>query len=134
MTPPPQLPSVLIVDDDADFCESAFDCFDDKGFDVNATLDAITALHLARTGEYDVAVIDRYMPGVDGISLFLQMQARHPPIQGILVTGADTDGTDRLARDAGFAHILYKPLDFKELLQTVEGVGNGQPVDSWREP
>lgn len=114
-----QLPSILIVDGNRDFCEALFDCFDDCGYDVNATQDAMTALHLAQTNRYDVAVLDLDLPGMNGISLFEEMRRLDERLQGILMTTFPEDVAHVTARGIGIREIVCKPVSFPNLVQTV---------------
>ncbi|MBI1313972.1 response regulator [bacterium] len=114
------LPSVLIVDDNQDFCASLFDCFEENGFDCTAAVDPLTALHLARQKPvYDIALVDLNMPGMDGLTLFREMQSAVPRMQGILVTAFAGNETGHSARDAGFQHVIQKPVGFPDLLDLV---------------
>lgn len=114
-----QIPSVLIVDDNKDFCDSLFDCLDELDVQVNATHDPQTALFLAQSRDYDIALIDLKMPGTDGLTLFREMRSRHPRIRGILMTGYADDETEAAAVTNGFSTVLHKPIDFSQVISIV---------------
>lgn len=111
--------SVLIVDDNKDFCDSLFDCLDELDVDVNATHDPQTALFLAQSRDYDVALIDLKMPGMDGLTLFREMRQRHPRMRGILMTGFAEEETKTVAEARGFSAVLLKPVDFSQVVSMV---------------
>ncbi|NQV23487.1 MAG: response regulator [Rhodopirellula sp.] len=117
-----QLPSVLIVDDNRDFCDSLFDCIEAYGIDVNATHDPATALHLIQSTDYDVALLDFNMPGMNGLVLFSRMRQLHPKIHGILMTACVETGIEQAARQAGFRQVVSKPIDIGELLLSVRSL------------
>lgn len=112
-------PSVLIVDDNKDFCDSLFDCLDELHVDVNATHDPQTALFLAQSRDYDIALIDLKMPGMDGLALFREMRRRHPRLRGILMTGFAEEETESAAEANGFSTVLLKPVDFSQVVSMV---------------
>lgn len=112
-------PSVLIVDDNRDFCDSLFDCLEELDVDVNATHDPKTALYLAQSREYDIALVDQKMPGMDGLTLFREMRQMHPHMRGVLMTGSAQDETESDAEAIGFSTVLYKPIDFGEVIAMV---------------
>jgi len=114
-----QVPSVLIVDDNKDFCDCLFDCLDDMDVDVNATHDPQTALFLAQSRAYEIALIDLQMPGMDGLTLFREMRRLHPRIQGILMTGFADEETETAAEANGFSAVLHKPIDFSKIVSIV---------------
>lgn len=115
----PLSPSVLIVDDNRDFCDSLFDCLDELNVDVNATHDPKTALYLAQSREYDIALVDLTMSGMDGLTLFRELRQIHPRMRGVLMTGFAQDETELDAEAVGFSTVLYKPIDFGEVLAMV---------------
>ena len=117
MTTQPQ--SVLIVDDSKDFCDSLFDCLDEMDVDVNATHDPQTALYLAQSRDYDIALVDLNMPGRDGLALFREMRRLHPRMRGVLMTGFGEDRTELDAEAVGFSAVLHKPIDFAQVIEMV---------------
>lgn len=113
------LPTVLIVDNNEEFCASLFDCFEDRGFEVDASIDAVTALFLNQSREYDVAVVDLNLTAMSGLTLFRRMRRVCPDMQGVLITGTLNPEIAAEARKGGFNEILAKPIDFSQLEQTV---------------
>jgi len=122
--------SVLIVDDNRDFCYSLFDFFEALGFEVSGTHDPKTALYLLeRNGGFDVAIVDLFMPELPGLELLQEARKHHPDLKGILVTGCRIDS--RLvsrARKAGCVKIFSKPVEYPVLLKAIQKLNaTGQP-------
>jgi len=119
---PSQLPSVLIVDDNRDFCYCLFDAFEAFCFDVNATHEPKTALHLLRNRSYDVALLDRQMPDIDGVTLLRRLRQLRPELVGVLVTAHAVVETPDELRRAGFLKVVQKPVEFPVLFDAVKDV------------
>lgn len=84
------MPRVLLVDDDKDFLDSLRHFLEEAGHEVTAALGASRALEVLAQGQsHDVAVIDVYMPEMDGRQLAERMRtelgARKIPV--ILLSG-----------------------------------------------
>jgi CheY-like chemotaxis protein len=114
---------VLLVDDDADALQMAKDVL------VAAAATAVTASSAAEAlaaldgDEFDVAVLDIGMPGVDGYELLRRIRERPVDRQGGIPAAALTayaravDRTRSLT--AGFQMHLSKPVDAMELAATI---------------
>jgi two-component system, OmpR family, response regulator len=109
-TPPAPL-RVLVVDDDPDAAESLAFCLQLDGRKVRYVTSGEQALALADSFAPHVALIDVFMPQVDGHALAAQLRQRFGQrIVVIAVTGAlkSVALTD-------FDHHLMKPIDFAQL-------------------
>jgi DNA-binding response OmpR family regulator len=78
--------------------------------------DGQDGLDMASTEEYDLIILDRMLPGVDGlnISKTLRKQKIHTPILMLTAKNQVNDRVDGL--DAGADDYLVKPFAFEELL------------------
>lgn len=111
---------VLVVDDDVDICANIKDILDDLGYRTDVAHEGVRALQLVESHQYDVAVLDFCMPGMDGAMLHDEIVKRHPQIAAIMVTAyAQGDGAQR-ARDSGIQQVLRKPVDLSELLPLID--------------
>jgi two-component system nitrogen regulation response regulator GlnG len=114
------MPTILVVDDDADTCSNMADLFGDRGYAIGTAASGATALVMARQQPYDVALLDLRMPGMDGLTLCRQLKRLQPPMVAMLVTGFGGSGLDTEARAAGARYVLLKPVDVPRLLALVE--------------
>lgn len=77
---------------------------------------------LNRDANFDVIILDRLMPGLDGMSLFNRLQAddQFKAIPIIMLTAVD-DGDEIIeAISAGVFDYLTKPVDGKRLLDLID--------------
>lgn len=115
----PMSPSVLIVDDDDALAENLAEIVQTLGVQAMVAPDRHTALALAATYDFDVALIDVRLPDGDGLSLLAPLRARSPFVQSVMVTGdATVEGAIAAVSVAAFAYVL-KPASPPALLDTV---------------
>ena len=95
------------------------------GHEVQVAKDGNEALAVLRTAPVDVAVVDLYMPGKDGIETIMDIRRRYPGIKIIAITGSvPKTGTPILAMAQKLgAHLtLPKPFSVEELMTAVKQV------------
>ncbi len=81
---------LLVVDDEADFRESAARYFARKGFIVDQAEDGEEAINVSTNKKFDVVVLDIHMPGMNGIRVLEKLMERDPPPKVIMLTGGGT--------------------------------------------
>ena len=114
------MPTILVVDDDADTCRNMADLFGDWGYAIETAESGDTALMKARHRPYDVGLLDLRMPGMDGLTLCRYLKWLQPPMVTLLVTAYGGGDLDQQARAAGARSVVLKPVDFPRLLDLVE--------------
>jgi DNA-binding response OmpR family regulator len=123
----PRPPSILVVDDEVDTCRNLSDILTDLGYHVDVAHDGLSALDLVRRNNYDVALLDLKMPGMDGLTLYREIKKLRGGTVTIIVSAyASTEMTEE-ALAAGAWQVLPKPIDFPKLLGLV-GEAVGQPL------
>lgn len=109
-------PRVLIVEDDARLAGMLRELLESEGYEVTNAPDGQRGLHLGLTEEFDVLVIDRGLPGVDGLDVVSKLQGSGI-ITPILVLSALGNAADRVeGLDRGAEDYLAKPFDIDEFL------------------
>jgi len=111
---------ILIVEDDAAAAAYLDKAFRESGHVVDIASDGLDGYALAADGHYDVLVIDRMVPRMDGLSLIhgLREQKVDTPILILSALGQVDDRVKGLR--AGADDYLPKPYSFSELLARVE--------------
>ncbi|MFO1349425.1 MAG: EAL domain-containing protein [Gammaproteobacteria bacterium] len=113
---------VLLVDDNAASREILHRQVSGWGMSSSAAADgeqALHALHAAAQADrpFDIAILDRHLPGMDGLELARQIKA-DPAIAAtrlLLLASSSIPGETALATAAGFQHQLIKPVRQAEL-------------------
>ena len=100
---------VLIVDDDPTVRESLRGLLEQRGLTpVGAASDGNEAVALASSLEPDVIVMDRMMPGMDGVEATRRIKQTHPDTQVILLSAQLDDEVQREGEGMGVYCYLAK--------------------------
>jgi two-component system response regulator QseB len=107
---------LLIVEDDRELRTMLERLLIGEGYRVDAVADGQAGLHRALIDRYDVMVIDRGLPAIDGLDLTRRLRGRGVATPVIILTayGSVVDRVEGL--DAGAEDYLVKPFDVDELL------------------
>jgi len=113
---------LLVVEDDDTIAEFVGKGLGQEGFAVDRAANGIEGLRLARSGGYDVAIVDVMLPGLDGLSLVAAL--RRAGVQTpVLFLSARRSVDDRVqGLQSGGDDYLVKPFAFAELLARVHAL------------
>lgn len=106
---------ILVVEDDGDTAETLLNGLRQEGYVVEHVADGRDGLYLASSADFDAVVLDRMLPGMDGLSVVKALRAAdvHTPLL-ILSALGQLDERVRGLR-AGGDDYLAKPFAFSEL-------------------
>jgi two-component system, OmpR family, response regulator QseB len=109
-------PRLLLVEDETELAGMLRGLFVDEGYVVDVAANGQTGLHYGLTRSYDVVVLDRRLPVVEGLQLVRTWRQRGVTTP-ILVLSAQGNPAERVeGLDAGAEDYLAKPFDIDELL------------------
>jgi len=113
---------ILILEDDPSTAAYLAKAFREHGYTVDCAASGTDGLHLATGGSFDLLIVDRMLPGLDGLSVVKAVRERglRMPIL-ILSALAQVDERVRGLREGGDDY-LTKPFAFSELLARAEGL------------
>lgn len=110
---------ILIVEDEASIADFLGRGLEAEGFAVSAAADGIEGERLALEGAFDLVILDRMLPGRDGIEVLAAIRREKPTLPVILLT-AKGEIADRVeGLDAGATDYVTKPFAFEELLARI---------------
>jgi two-component system OmpR family response regulator len=117
---------ILIIEDDAEAGEYLCKGLRESGHGAELVQDGRDGLLQAATGEWDVLIVDRMLPGLDGLSLVRHLRAtgHSTPVLFLSALGEVDDRVKGLR--AGGDDYLVKPYAFSELLARVENLARRQ--------
>jgi two-component system, cell cycle sensor histidine kinase and response regulator CckA len=120
---------VLAIDDEEQFRNAIKELLEPLGFEVKTTGDPVKALELFTHGQgnYDVVLLDYFMPRMDGAKAFEWLRKLNPKIKVILCSGADELRLRQLQTQHKVDGCIRKPFRTQELVQLVCKV-TGRPL------
>ena len=128
-------PILLLVDDDALYCEVLGDALRKRDYAVYIAHDLTAALQLAQELQPEFAVVDLRIGNESGLELVKQLAAMDENTRTIMLTGYASIATAVEAIKLGAVHYLTKPANADEIvaaLQRAEGdisvAPSGQPL------
>ena len=110
---------ILLVDDEKTLLEYLSKRLLRQGFIVKATFSGEEALEAAKEENYDVAVVDLKMPGIDGVETQRRLREIQPFIQCIVLTGhGSIQSALQSGQEDAFRYLL-KPVDHDKLMDAI---------------
>ncbi|HZZ62295.1 MAG TPA: response regulator transcription factor [Roseiarcus sp.] len=121
---------ILVIEDDREAAAYLAKAFRESGHVVDLAHDGVAGYDMAVEGGYDVAIVDRMLPKMDGLTLVgaLRNQKNETPILILSALGQVDDRVKGLR--AGGDDYLAKPYAFSELLARVETLARRKPKGS----
>jgi len=113
---------VLVIEDDAEAAEYLVKGLTEHGYVVDHAADGPGGLYLASSRPYDVLIVDRMLPGLEGLSIIeaLRKSGNQTPALVLSARAAVPDRVEGLR--AGADDYLTKPFAFAELLARLEAL------------
>jgi two-component system copper resistance phosphate regulon response regulator CusR len=113
---------VLVVEDEATIADFLIRGLREEGYVVEHAADGGTAWHMLRSSEWDLIVLDWWLPNQDGLSLLQRFRqlGHHTPVLFLTARDAVSDRVRGL--DAGADDYLAKPFAFEELLARIRAL------------
>jgi DNA-binding NtrC family response regulator len=111
---------ILIVDDEEIVRQTIGDYLSQAGLVVEVANDGQSGLEQIQTGDYDLALIDLRMPGMDGITLLEKVRQVMPDQSVVIITGHGNMEAAIQALRLGAVDFLTKPIKLLELDAVLE--------------
>jgi len=119
---------ILMIEDDPSVADYVQRGLTEQGHVCDVLAEGTDGLFQATRETYDVLVVDRMIPGLDGLSLVRALRAakRRTPVLFLTALGGIDDRVEGL--EAGGDDYLTKPFAFAELMARVNALGRRPPV------
>ncbi len=115
--------NIFLLEDDVDTADFIARGLKEKGHQVEVAVDGVTAVTRLLAARYDVAVLDRMVPGLDGLTVLKAIRAAGHATPVLMLT-AKSLIADRVAGlEEGADDYLVKPFAFAELAARVAALG-----------
>lgn len=111
--------AILIAEDEPRISSFVRKGLSANGFSVTVVADGPSAYAYARSGDFDLMVLDIGLPGMDGFTVLRRLRAEGNPLPVVVLT-ARTSVADTVATlEGGADDYISKPFRFEELLARV---------------
>jgi DNA-binding response OmpR family regulator len=113
---------VLVVEDDSKIASFISKGLKEAGYAVDVAANGMDGLHLGQTENYDAAVIDIMLPGIDGLALIEKLREKkiNTPV---IILSARRSVDDRIkGLQTGGDDYMIKPFSFSELLARIQAL------------
>ncbi len=113
---------VLVVEDNPDMGPYLKQGLLEHGFAVDLVTDGNRAFDYAATGVYDLLILDRMLPGRDGLEILRRLREADVRTPAIFLTAKSAVGERVEGLESGADDYLVKPFSFAELLARIRVV------------
>ncbi|RQW05343.1 response regulator, partial [candidate division KSB1 bacterium] len=112
--------AILLVDDEAIVRKTIGDYLTELGHRVQQVSDGASALQWLEKQDYDIALVDMRMPGMDGLALLQKVREIYPELSVVIITAHGNMEMAIQALRLGAADFLTKPIKLLELDAVLE--------------
>ena len=110
---------LLLIDDEKDFVNILSKRIKRRNIGVTKAFSGAEAIQALRGQEFDVAVLDLKMEGMDGIEVLKMLKIMDPKLAVIMLTGHGSAEAAEQGIKLGAFDYLTKPCELKELLEKI---------------
>lgn len=114
-------PRLLLIEDDRELGRLVRDVLEEV-YAVTLRADARSGYEAARDGEFDVMVVDRRLPGADGVDVIGALRSNGITTPMLMLTALGTVHDKVRGLDAGANDYLVKPFEFDELFARLRAI------------
>lgn len=116
---------VIMVDDDAEYCDMVAAYLRDDGFSVKAVYRGDHALSIVESRDFDAMILDLMMPGMTGHEVMRRLQVREStltPVPVLMLTARGDDLDRIVGLECGADDYLAKPCNLRELAARLRAI------------
>jgi DNA-binding response OmpR family regulator len=127
---------ILVIEDNEGIADAIFEDLTDQNYTVEVANDGQAGLDLAESFGYDLILLDRMLPKLDGTTVCRKLRSQGDQTPILMLTAKDTIDDRVTGLDAGADDYLSKPFELKELAARIRALlrrGNTTlpPVLEW---
>jgi CheY-like chemotaxis protein len=123
---------ILIIDDDPLVSETTKVILGTQGHEIVIANNGKSGIEAARASTFDIAIVDLFMPDIDGLEVIKTIRQSHPHMAMIAASGFMFGGEcpqmpefESIAAEAGAITTLYKPFRPQALWQAIAKATEG---------
>ncbi len=113
---------ILIIEDDKATAEFVAKGLQDAGYQTGHAEDGVRGLEMAKSGTFDLAVVDIMLPGLDGFAVIRGIREAGVEMPLLVLSAKDSVESKISGLDCGGDDYLAKPFSFGELLARIQAL------------
>lgn len=110
---------ILLIEDDAELCLSLSLLLEQQGFSVTVCQDGEEGLFYLLENSHDVVLLDRMLPGMDGLEVLRRARKEHCTVPVLFLTALGSLNERITGLDCGADDYIVKPFAFEELMARI---------------
>ena len=114
--------NVLVVEDERNLADAIVRILSDAGYNAEAVYNGRDGLNAARSGMYDLCVLDVMLPIMDGLEVVHELRREQSSIPVLMLTALTATANKVEGLDAGADDYMTKPFEAPELLARVRAL------------
>jgi two-component system, NtrC family, nitrogen regulation response regulator NtrX len=111
--------SILVIDDEQSICDALSGILEDEGYNVAVALDGIEGCHKLSEQDFDLVLLDVWLPKRGGMEVLEDIKKDHPQIEVIIISGHGNIDLAVKAVKLGAFDFLEKPLSLDKTITVV---------------
>ena len=114
--------NIIWVDDEIDHLKSHIISLSDKGYIITPIANGWDAIQSVQTNNYDLVLMDHFMPGIDGIETVRRIKEVRPELPVIMITKSEEEWLMDKAISEQVAEYLIKPVNPNQIFSACKRV------------
>lgn len=119
---------ILLIEDDAETAAHIARGLRAEGHVLDIATDGVDGLHHATEGRPDLLIVDRMLPGLDGVAVVRALRAAGSRVPVLFLTALNAVQDRVEGLDAGADDYLAKPFSFAELKARISALSRRPPL------
>lgn len=121
---------LLVVEDEESLAMGIRDALEHSGYQVELCFDGPSALEAARSGSFDLIVLDLMLPGMDGLEVLSTLRRERRDVRVVVLTAKGNERDVVAGLEAGADDYIKKPFSPHELLARVSAQFRRREMDN----
>lgn len=114
---------ILVVDDEADVCETCVMYLENNGFDARGAVTSKEAFEYLDNFKPEIVVLDiNLREQYNGVDILKKALEINPETKAIMLTGLEKGNDAKEALKCGAKIIIKKPITISDLKEAIEGI------------
>ena len=113
---------ILLIEDDVETCAEIDGDLRQRGYTVEIAKNGSVGLEAARKGPFDLLIVDRMLPGLDGLSVIATLRSEQVQIPVLVLSALSAVDERVIGLKAGGDDYLSKPFALAELAARIEAL------------